>query len=286
MLKNLFYVIFLCCFLISFSSNLCAKDFTAPHKVKPGQTLSADVINEIIDALSFSEKVATRDDFLGTWACKKYTNANPDFLTSYTNKIIEQNSIYSFEGALEFKTDGSGNYTLTDTHPELLILDNGYNEEIVNLPYGVASGRLFFQYYKTFPVGSTPELIPGDSPVEFKGENQFIINGGYSGGSTVCDKTNLPPNIPEDIIPSVSSRNITISWTDKSDDETGFNVLRRDSLDAQWQEVANVDAVSGAETTVSYVDIGLSPGTYWYRVRAVNTNGKSLGSIVTKITVE
>ena len=72
----------------------------------------------------------------------------------------------------------------------------------------------------------------------------------------------------------------TLSWTDNSDDETGFKVMRRDSLEGEYSE----KTTTGADTT-SYDDTVSGAGKYWYRVKATNDNGDSLGSNVIKVTI-
>jgi len=57
---------------------------------------------------------------------------------------------------------------------------------------------------------------------------------------------------------------ITLSWTDNSNDEDGFSVERSTSMDSGFTEVGTV----GASVT-TYTDMGLDAGTqYYYRVRA------------------
>jgi len=101
----------------------------------------------------------------------------------------------------------------------------------------------------------------------------------------ICDNLYVPPEIPEETTASISGKSVTLTWADKSEDETGFIVVRRDSLDGQWQEIANVDAVAGVGTIVSYTNTGLSSGTFWYRAKSVNAHGKSFGSNVVKVDI-
>jgi hypothetical protein len=64
---------------------------------------------------------------------------------------------------------------------------------------------------------------------------------------------------------------LTLTWTDASDNEAGFKIERRVGLTGTYAEIA-----MPAADTISYVDPSLSAGTtYCYRVRAFNDAGDS-----------
>ncbi|MEA3467063.1 MAG: hypothetical protein U9R57_02435 [Thermodesulfobacteriota bacterium] len=282
MYRCVFFIVLSFCFI---ASTALAKDFKSPHKLEAGQTLSADVLNEIIESLSYSEKIPTRDDFLGNWDCKvalQYQEPPNDFPTlapSY-NWTIEQNLIHVYTGSIIFSSDGNGNYYVTDPHPEVLLMDTEYeNVTIENEPYAALHNFLYWSS-DVNGIGTTTK-----AEVEFRGDNQFIANNTLSNRVVVCNKTNTPPEIPDETSTSIFGNNITLTWTDRSEDETGFTILRRDKLEGQWAEIANIDPATGTGTTVTYTNTGLSSGTFWYRVQAINTHGKSLGSNVSKVEI-
>lgn len=69
---------------------------------------------------------------------------------------------------------------------------------------------------------------------------------------------------------TVTSNSVTMSWTDNSDNESGFKVERLDNSGALLQ-VINLNA-----NTTSYVDKNLSENSsYQYRVQAYNSDGSS-----------
>jgi titin len=71
-------------------------------------------------------------------------------------------------------------------------------------------------------------------------------------------------------VDSTTTSSIAISWTDNSNNETGFKIERKKD-GGTWSQIAEV----GADVT-ALVDNGLDSGTtYHYRVRAYNTIGNS-----------
>jgi hypothetical protein len=85
-----------------------------------------------------------------------------------------------------------------------------------------------------------------------------------AGSATVAVTLPAPSNLTAVV---VSGSQINLTWTDNSQDETGFLIER--SLDGvHWTQVAAV----GANVT-SYHSTGLRRHTkYYYRVRATSTN--------------
>lgn len=73
---------------------------------------------------------------------------------------------------------------------------------------------------------------------------------------------------------------ITVSWTDNSSAEHGYNVYRSQD-GTNFSQVANL-----AANTTSWTDTGKEDGEkYWYYVAAYDSNGESAGSTVSGITV-
>ena len=98
-------------------------------------------------------------------------------------------------------------------------------------------------------------------------------SGGHSAYSNEASGTTLPdpPEAPSELFADVlSTTEIELSWTDNSDNESGFELERRLSRGGFTRIAAlGVDADS-------FTDTGLSPGTtYTYRIRAVNAGGAS-----------
>jgi hypothetical protein len=98
---------------------------------------------------------------------------------------------------------------------------------------------------------------------------------GLSLPSEEVQVTTGPPTVPlppSDLWAGVlSAQSIHLSWTDLSDNESGFSIERSLSEAAGFQEVGSSSAGS-----TTFDDTGLSEGeTYFYRVRAFNDVGNS-----------
>jgi Galactose oxidase-like, Early set domain/Fibronectin type III domain/Glyoxal oxidase N-terminus len=94
--------------------------------------------------------------------------------------------------------------------------------------------------------------------------------------ATATPKPAAPTNL---VATAVSSSQINLSWTDNSNNETGFKV-ERSTNGTKFKQLANV----GANVT-TYSNTRLSRATtYYYRVRAYNAGGNSAYSNVASAT--
>ena len=112
-----------------------------------------------------------------------------------------------------------------------------------------------------FPVLTGPFLTPGAG---FAGisDDAFIA----------LISEDLPPFAPTDLrAVTATTTGISIAWTDRSSNETGFKIERKNASGGTWAQVKTV----GPGVT-SYADTGLAEATpYNYRVRASNAIGDS-----------
>jgi fibronectin type III domain protein len=89
------------------------------------------------------------------------------------------------------------------------------------------------------------------------------------------------PNAPSGLsATAVSSSQVDLSWTDNSSNETGFEVKR--ATDSGFtQNVVWIGGIQGS----TYTNTGLNPSTtYYYKVRAEGTAGKSAYSSAVSVT--
>ncbi len=91
-----------------------------------------------------------------------------------------------------------------------------------------------------------------------------MIIQGYSNTASLLTPTGLT-------VTDHKRTSVSLSWTDKSFDETGFEIWRADSTTGAYKLVKTVTA-----NTTSYTDPGLTQNkTYYYMVRAINNSGHS-----------
>ena len=144
---------------------------------------------------------------------------------------------------------------------------------------GVVSGESITSYDRINNVLGIDIQSPvaGDYELYVEGYNvpqgpqpyALVISGG-----NLSDLTQrFPPISPADVITSaVSSSSIEISWTDRSNAESGFKIEKKVGSGGTYSEIGTV----GPDVT-NYVEMGQSDETsYYFRVRAfINAEGKS-----------
>jgi hypothetical protein len=102
-----------------------------------------------------------------------------------------------------------------------------------------------------------------------------VGNSPYSNEATATTPVANPPAAPSDLAATALSQTlIQLTWTDNSDDETGFRIERKLEPSGAFELITTV----GANVTYHY-NAGLQPGTtYTYRIRAFNGIGESENS--------
>lgn len=86
---------------------------------------------------------------------------------------------------------------------------------------------------------------------------------------TISQDAPATPTPPTNLTLSRLNENIQLSWTDNSNNETSFEIEKTFSNNAPA-------LVSVASNSTSYADSASTPGTYTYRIRAVNAAGASV----------
>ncbi len=114
----------------------------------------------------------------------------------------------------------------------------------------------------------------------FGSNSRRQIDDQYFGGNYTPSGT--APATP--VLTSVAAESynkINLSWTDNSNDETGFEIYRSISKDGPFNIIATVN-----DNQTSFTDTTLNPSTtYYYRIQAINQFGSSNFESITKNSV-
>ena len=276
-----FLISFLLATLIMIPTEIFAADYETPHEFSAGDTISADMLNELFNNIKLSKTAILSSDLVGTWSCKVSIRYSSSHATGWT---ADSDSLYQkLTSTITFIADGDGTYSYESTAPNPFF---AYDDRAISgHKYAVLSNSFYF----TFPRKDQNGTIASDDKAIYylskTSKNSYLfIRGGatdISPDSLICDKQNLPPSMPSTFTASVSGKTVSLAWTDSGTDETGFKVLRKDSLTGSYSTVTTTSA-----DATSYIDTVTAAGSYWYRVSATNSNGDSVASKMVKVDVE
>ena len=272
---------FLLATLIMMPTSLFGAEFETPHTFSAGDTISADMMNEIFDYIKNANKMISASELIGTWSCLLYTQGAGCGNTS----SVGTDSVYKYKSTtLVMIDDGDNTTSYTSTIPNIFNCadesDNG-----TGLGNWVVKNNILFHDVYKWGIKGDPSVEAQTKFAKLKkiSNTKFLMEMG-SAATTVfaeCDKQNLPPIAPTLDNVTASGKTVSLAWADNSTDETGFKVLRRDSCDGSFSTVGTAD-----EDATSASDTVTAAGSYWYRVSAINSNGDSVASKIIRVDVE
>jgi hypothetical protein len=262
-----------------------AKDYSTPHTFHDGDIISADVFNELFHYIDNSMNSITEESILGTWNCDGYSSSlncnkeNPPTVPGW--ELDSTGFICLLPGSsFTFSNSGSGNYTISTSSPNPF---SYYHESSVTSPYKIIGGDTLVFHYDVSVTDTPSYTVPWYS-IKKKSSTRLALTALMAGGQgprlILCDKQQLPPNEPLSLSASTVDNGVSLNWVDNSSDEKGFKIFRKDSLANEYVEIAAVDV-----DKTGYRDDLKAAGEYWYRVKATNEHGDSLGSNVIKVTI-
>ena len=271
-------LIVLASILLSYPMNLIGGDYDTPHTFSCGDTISADMMNEIFDYIKNANKMISASELIGTWSCVLYTQGSG---CTTTGLLLGTDSLYRYYSTtLVMIDDGDNTTSYTSTIPNIFnCADNatGLGNWVIK------NNTLFVDVYK-WGIKGDPSLEAQLKFVNLKKVSNTKLLMEIDDSKKVfaeCDKQNLPPTTPATLTASASGTTVSLAWSDNSTNETNFNVLRRDSCDGSFSMVDNVTANETSST-----DTVPAAGSYWYRVSATNDNGTSVPSKMVRVDVE
>jgi hypothetical protein len=173
------------------------------------------------------------------------------------------------------RVDGTGAYTKTASMPH-----SGAVYSVVGASGQVSGGTLNHpaMFISLNELGSMV-IDVSDKTMDLK----YLNNNGTVRDYFTISKSTTPPTIPAApgglAATAASSSAINLTWTDNSNNETGFDI-ERSTDNVNWAALAALGS-----NIQSYASTGLAASTgYYYRVRAKNSAGNSAYSNVASAT--
>jgi uncharacterized delta-60 repeat protein len=162
---------------------------------------------------------------------------------------------------------------LSETSVKCTWTDASDNETGFVMEYAVGTSSTY-SVIATLPAGTTQYTHTGLSAnTQYKYRVKAINEFGsstYANANTII--TTLPPASPSNLTAqTVSTSSITISWSDNSTTETGFEIYRSTANNSNYSLINTTTA-----NVITFTDVSLSSATtYFYKVRAINAGGGS-----------
>jgi len=278
-------LIVLASIFLSYPMNLIGGDFDTPHRFSAGDTISADMMNEIFDYIKNANKMISASELIGTWSCLLYTRSGECRTAGWDNATdgVILPYVYNTDN-ITFIDDGDGTYSYTTPVPNIFSCsDNvhaGFGDWIVK------NNALWIVFSSGGNAGEPTDANDVKIVKLQKISNSKLMMEYNSASIPVladCDKCCQPPIAPTLDNVTSSGKTVSLTWTDNSNDETGFNVWRKDSNEGSYDNITT-SATSANATSAS--DTVTEAKKYWYRVSANNSYGESTRSKVITVDVE
>ena len=259
-------------------SILHAEDFKTLHNFSSGDVLSADMFNELFTYIKESREAIDYDYLIGSWACTSMHTTGFGTTTVSGWSRDSENLYDKLSSTITFSDDGDNTYSLTTSSPNPFMWNTAGS-------YSAAFSTNLNTFWLQTPQTSGVLISTLFNLSKFS-KNKFSFNLASADNNKVmlnivCDRNNLPPTTPATFTASASGMTVSLAWTDNSTDETGFKVLRKDSLKGSFSTVTTTSA-----DATSYSDNVTDAKSYWYRVSATNSNGDSVASKMVRVDVE
>ena len=164
-----------------------------PHSFSCGDTISADMMNEIFDYIKLSKTVILSSDLVGTWSCKVSIRSSNTHTSGWTADSDNLSSKLISE--LTFSADGDGTYSYQSSAPNPF-----YSHD----DRAIASGYKYIvtsnSFYAKIPRKNNAEdggEIQPDGKIVYSlskiSKNSYVflkltITSGYNPDSLICDK--------------------------------------------------------------------------------------------------
>tara|TARA_Y100001935_G_C17212462_1_gene460831 strand:+ start:96 stop:935 length:840 start_codon:yes stop_codon:yes gene_type:complete len=257
-----------------------ADDYVWGEEFKEGDVISAETFNQIFNTLQKLNRTPTDADLLGTWSCSALHSDDGSDATGWT----KNNFVYVLTDAQLTMTASNNAKSLIQPYSYSTSAPNPFYRHNTGNP--AASGT-YILYDSVLLLRMTIGITTSTTEWELDiiSDDRFTLKkmstaANYS-THIVCDSTVAVPAAPTATTATNGQTLVNITWTDNSNDETGFKIYRRLSTETEAREIAT------AVTASPYSDSTLTEGqTAYYSVAAYNDNGESAKSKVVSATLD
>ena len=279
-MKNIFLTVLIISSVVSY-----ADDYESAQRFNGGDTVSADVLNDILDRIELSLITSKSSDFVGTWDILQTVTPTGCGSTGrdcdMSGRQTAVDDLYSQRtDSVTFSDDGDGTFSLsTSSYCSFLPEYNNGNQHNLpcNTPYSVVGGIFIMAN-----MASSGNILSYSFFTRKISPSRYLLTKRSDSGATYnviqLDKQSLPPKAPKSLAIALTSSKASLTWTAGDTSETGYTVKRKSSVAASFSDLETTTAESYEDTTIE------KGNNYWYRVFANDSDGASIGSNVVRIT--
>ena len=258
--------------------NTYADDLKIADDFESGDLVSADTFNQIFDTIENINRTVVDTDLVGVWSCTGISpRTDPEWGSNKGIFNVVENALVNFI-ASSSESSVEEAYTISTGVPNPFLIRQG------SAPFTDAFTASYVVYNNNLITKHSAEFKSRVWEVNLISQNRleliFLDNPAYTLASEyapviLCDSAEAVPASPTSPSVSIDSTNkrLTLTWTDSSNDETGFKVYRKLSSETEYSLLTTLVGES------SYADSTATENlTAYYQITSYNDNGESAKS--------
>ena len=182
--------------------NLIGGDYDTPHTFSCGDTISADMMNEIFDYIKNANKTISASELIGTWSCLLSTTKSECRTAGWDNatdgRILPY--VYNTDTLVMIDND-NGTYSYTTPVPNIFNCAD-YGSDSAGFGDWIVKNNVLFMTFSAGGNAGDPAVEAQNMIVKLKKVTNSKILMEYNPTKPVfaeCDKQNLPPNKPSSL---------------------------------------------------------------------------------------
>lgn len=264
------------------TSSVKASDYSTPHTFKPGDVISADMMNEIFSYIRAAKATVTESDLIGTWTCNATASVNDvsGSLFSASGWTAPSHGFFysSGESTVTFTDNGDNTYTVSTPAPDPIELRDS-SASTHDGDFIVENNILYYE------MNENPSQV-GQAVITQISNDRYMFSKNSSLNRQpllmTCDRASVPPAKVTTLAASKSGQQVSLSWTDVAN-ETGYKVYRLNPDATSYTLLSS----SVSQDSTSYTDtLPETAGYYNYYIKATNAAGDSYVSNIVQVEVE